>query len=251
MAAWIETEARGEKFLLHGARLLSWPSEKMLMVADMHLGKAQTFQRHGLWLPPEANAHDLALLAKTARAHALERIVFLGDFVHARAGVTPGIVEQLIEWRSAFAGKVTVIVGNHDRPVLKHWPARWDFVELVEELRIRDFTLTHEPPPKPDGRFTWCGHLHPKVSLKRGADSLYLPAFVLTPDVGYVPAFSSLAGGAEFPLQKGNRYYVTTGEEVLEISAERTPAVLAPRAARAGKPSDGSPADAGDAEERP
>lgn len=253
MAASIDIEVRGEAFRLHGERLLSWPREKILMVADMHLGKAETFRHHGMWLPSEAQEGDLATLARVASTHGLEHVVFLGDFVHARAGVTEEVVRVFENWRTAFAGEITILIGNHDRPLLKRWPEEWSFAGLRDELRIRDFTLTHDPPAATDGSFTWCGHIHPKLSLRKGAESLYLPGFVIAKDVGYVPAFSSLAGGAEFPLKKGNRYFATTGLSVLEIEVPsgRSSTAPAPRDATKDMRDDGAPVDGAGAGGRP
>ncbi len=208
---------RNENFILHSSRVLLWPSEKMILVADIHLGKAQTFLKNGLWLPPIAHGGDLQTLKEVYLRSGANHILFLGDFVHSLEGITEDVVDELVSWQKSFSPKVTVVIGNHDRPAVKHWPASWEFIDLVERVDIKDFILQHEPPENKISQFVWCGHIHPKVKLKHAGDSLYLPAFVITPETGYLPAFSSLAGGGAFKFKKSNRYFVESEGNMVEV----------------------------------
>lgn len=209
---------REENFELHPSRVLIWPRQKLLVVADIHLGKAQTFQQSGYWLPPEAHRRDLDRLLHLSCEFSLDHVLFLGDFVHSRSGVTPEVIAEFATWKNSFSGETTVIIGNHDRPLVSHWPEAWNFVTLVESLTLGEFHFQHEPPERRDkDHFVWCGHIHPKIQLRQGPERLNLPAFVITPDVGYLPAFSSLAGGASFSYSKKNRYFVPNQDQVVEV----------------------------------
>ena len=55
---------REEEFELLPDRCLYWPSQELLAVADVHLGKAETFQQQGLWLPADAREKDLSTLSE-------------------------------------------------------------------------------------------------------------------------------------------------------------------------------------------
>ena len=208
---------RDEEFILHTSRVLIWPAQKMIIVADIHLGKAQTFLRNGLWLPPTAHHGDLQLLKQISLETGANHILFLGDFVHSLEGITEDVVAEFVSWQESFLPEVTVVIGNHDRPALKYWPAQWKFINLVDQIKINSFTLQHEPPENKSDHFVWCGHIHPKIKLKHAGDSLYLPAFVITPQIGYLPAFSSLAGGAPFKYKKTNRYFVESERKIIEV----------------------------------
>lgn len=214
----MEFRVRNETFVALPSRILAWPAERLLVVADFHLGKAQTFHRSGMWLPPEAHAADLATLSQAAEERDAEHILFLGDFVHARAGVTPEIIQAFTQWKTSFAGAVTVVIGNHDRSLVKHWPPQWEFIKLVEDWRRGEFHFRHEPPLNYHGKdFVWCGHIHPKVSLRWGAERLSLPAFVVGERIGYLPAYSSLAGGIAFPFRPRHRYLAVAEGSIVEV----------------------------------
>jgi DNA ligase-associated metallophosphoesterase len=210
---------RSENFILDPSRVLIWPRQKLLIVADIHLGKAQTFLKNGLWLPPEAHISDLSQLTAVTEKHDIQHVLFLGDFIHSKEGVTDDIIDDFLNWKKTFRGDVSVIIGNHDRPVVSKWPKAWDFINLIEIIRIEDFIFQHEPPLNVQkNEFVWCGHIHPKIKITRGADALNLPAFVIESQVGYLPAFSSLAAGMHFKGKKGSRYFVITSGKVSEIN---------------------------------
>ncbi len=213
----MKLSVRNEEFFLHPARVLLWPTQNLMIVADIHLGKAQTFLKNGLWMPPQAHMNDLEILSQVIKSQSIQRVLFLGDFIHSPEGLTPKTISEFVKWKNSLAVKLTVVIGNHDRPALKSWPKEWDFIELVDFVKINNFILQHEPPETKLAEFVWCGHLHPKVKMRFAGDELSLPAFVVTPDIGYLPAFSSLAGGAPFAIKKNNRYFVTGENSVSEI----------------------------------
>src|SRR5687768_11119506 len=81
-------ELRGEHVLLHPERALIWVERHTLLIADPHFGKDDVFRRAGIALPGGTARADLARLGNLVDSNACERLVILGDFVHAatRAG---------------------------------------------------------------------------------------------------------------------------------------------------------------------
>ncbi len=230
-------EVRGDEFILHPQNILIWPEQKMMVVADLHLGKAQTFQKHGLWLPEAAHRDELASLSGVIFEHSIKHLVFLGDFVHAAVGVTTEIVELFATWLKAQStpklthtktGKLkagvdklrcTVVVGNHDRGTVKKWPEAWSHVKLADKLIVGEHCFQHEPPTEDESfeKYIWSGHLHPKLRLKLGADQMRLPVFMIGPQYAYLPAYSSLAGGMDIKPEKDQRFFVSSEEGVFEV----------------------------------
>jgi uncharacterized protein len=211
---------REEGFELLPERCLLWPSQHLLVVADCHFGKAETFQQHGLWLPSVPLCGELDQLSSLVDRWSAQRILFLGDLVHSLAGVTEDIVGQFAAWLTGFAGSVQVVVGNHDGGLAKRWPAAWNRAKLRPRVRIGDFVFQHEPPPEPsqDRTFHWAGHVHPMTRLKRGPDRVRLPAFVISQAQGLLPAFSPLAGGFDVPPSALNRIFVVNEQDVYEVN---------------------------------
>ncbi len=210
---------RGESFELLPERCLFWPSQRLLVVADCHFGKAETFQQHGLCLPSAPIERDLDVLSALTKRLFVEHLLFLGDLVHALAGVTEDIIRDFAAWLTAYPGHVQVVVGNHDVGLAKRWPAAWNGVQLSARVRVGDFIFQHHPTDESsqDRTFYWAGHVHPMTRLERGPDRIRLPAFVISEFQGLLPAFSRLAGGFEVPPSSRRRIFVVGEQEVYEV----------------------------------
>ena len=108
---------------LAGARLtarasgaLWWPAERLLCVADLHLGKSERLARRGgTLLPPYETAETLDRLAAEIAALAPARVVCLGDSFDdcaAGAALAPADAARLT---ALMAGRDWIwIAGNHD-----------------------------------------------------------------------------------------------------------------------------------------
>ena len=215
-----QIQIRGETFELLPERALHWPKRHLLVIADLHLGKAETFQSYGLPLPTGANAEDLDRITALIEKHEARHVLFLGDLVHAVTGVTGEVVDLFAKWIAGFRGEITVALGNHDIGLSKKWPEAWRRAELVYSWSADGIVFQHEPPTAEElagGEFFWIGHIHPMVVLRGGPDRMRLPCFAITGEQGWLPAFSSLAGGHNLKFARGQRLYAIGGEKIVEI----------------------------------
>ena len=210
---------REEEFELLPDRCLYWPSQELLVVADVHKGKAETFQEQGLWLPAGSCGKNLSTLSEIITGRAVRRLIFLGDLVHSMAGVTGDVLEDFARWMRNFGGEVQVVVGNHDVGLAKRWPAAWEQASLCDHVRLGNFIFQHQPVSKADAKeeFYWVGHIHPTFLLQRGPDRMRLPGFVISEFQGLLPAFSSLSGGYDTPFSSSDRVFVSNGDRVYEV----------------------------------
>ncbi len=62
MAPELPITLAGESVHLLGARALYWPARDALLIADLHLGKADLFRRSGIGLPSGGTSDDLQRL---------------------------------------------------------------------------------------------------------------------------------------------------------------------------------------------
>jgi DNA ligase-associated metallophosphoesterase len=213
----LATTLAGVHVLLHPDRALLWPDERLAVVADVHFGKDDAFRRAGIALPEGAARTDVARLAELVTAHALERLVVLGDFFHAAPHPDDAFFAAFAEFRAAHpALAIDVVVGNHDR----HGGRALDALATWHDdgLTIGPFDLRHEPGKVP-GRYVLAGHLHPTVVIGADGDRARLPVFWLRPEVGVLPAFGSLTGGARVVPRPGDRVYAAAGRRVVELPA--------------------------------
>ena len=144
---------KGEALSLLAERGLYWPAGAggagVLAVADLHWGKTESFQQHGIALPTGVLADDLARLSAALRDTGARRLLILGDLVHSRAGLTPAVVAQVGAWRALHpAVRMVLVRGNHDRHV-RELPAAWGMEDLPEQLDEGPFRFAHHPEPAP------------------------------------------------------------------------------------------------------
>ncbi len=198
------------------------PEAGLLMVADVHFGKAASFRRLGVPVPQGTTEANLSRLdALLARLPGVRELVFLGDFLHAASGRAPATLQTLLDWRQRHADlPITLVRGNHDGHAGDP-PAALDMRVVDEPWLQAGLALCHDPATlRPQGFTAVAGHLHPVTRLGRGFDKLRLPCFHARGDgVLVLPAFGEFTGGALVRPQAGDSLYLVTGDRVLPLPA--------------------------------
>lgn len=73
-------ELAGEILWLLAHKAVYWPARRMLVIADIHFGKAAAFRALGVPVPRGTTTQNLLALDVLLASYACEEIVFLGDF---------------------------------------------------------------------------------------------------------------------------------------------------------------------------
>lgn len=213
----------GQTLALLPQRAVYWREEATLFVADVHLGKPDAFVQAGIPMPTRINLADLDRLLAVVRQTGARHLVILGDFLHARASLSPGVVDALAAWREECASvAVTLVAGNHDQ----HAGPPPDSLEIAwcDESAMGPFRCLHIPPEAhaPDESITLCGHLHPyAVVAGKMREAVRLPCFHLSPRQLVLPAFGRFTGGYTVTRRPGERIFVIAGETVIEPHARK------------------------------
>ncbi|MEZ4473587.1 MAG: ligase-associated DNA damage response endonuclease PdeM [bacterium] len=215
----VALEVAGEVLWLLPERALYWPAAGVLAVADLHWGKAETFQQHGVPVSSRLLGDDLARLDAALARTAARRLLILGDLIHGAVGLTRGVVAEATAWLSARPVPVTLTAGNHDAHVAT-LPAAWG-VEVVDALTLGPFHFCHAPEGEAAG-YVWCGHEHPTVRVG-GRGGVRLPAFRVGGRRGVLPAFSAFSGGPAVRRAPGERAFGVAGARVVEVPPARPP----------------------------
>ena len=207
----------GERVELLAARALHWPRERTLFVADVHLGKAAAFRAGGVPLPRGSTAADLARLTTVLRQTGAQRLVVLGDFLHAAAGRVAALDTAFREWRAQHAALAVVVVrGNHDDRAGDP-PADWNVLAVDEPHPLAPFLACHLPVA-PHSGYALCGHVHPGVTLTGAADQTErLPCFVLGRRRAILPAFGAFTGLARVAPRAGDRFVAVGGTRLFAL----------------------------------
>jgi len=211
----IEATVAGESLELHAERAIYWRRRQTLIVADPHFGKAAAFRAAGVFVPEATTMGALDRISKLLDTTGATRIVFLGDFLHAKEGRHPDTFEALRRWRAARQELSCVLVrGNHDRRAGDP-PAEVGLDCMNAPVQDAPFAFAHHPTHT-EGAYTLAGHVHPGVLLAgAGRQYVRLPCFWFRASVGVLPAFGDFTGLADVSPAPDDRVYVIAGERVL------------------------------------
>ncbi|VAV88296.1 FIG006285: ICC-like protein phosphoesterase [hydrothermal vent metagenome] len=169
---------------------LYWPSQKALLVADIHLEKASFFARQGQMLPPYDSRATLGELAVLVEKTSAERVFCLGDNYHDEEGEA-----RLESEAAALLERLTKntewiwISGNHDRDVRGLWGGT-----ILTKWTGDGLILRHEAGLNPDLPEI-SGHYHPKLRVPVRGRHVSRRCFVKGRDHLIMPAFGALTGG--------------------------------------------------------
>jgi uncharacterized protein len=219
-AGSIALRLHGQTIHLLKERAAYWPEAETLIVADIHLGKAAAFRKHGLPIPEGDSQSDLERLTFLIERHGIRKLIIAGDLLHAASGKSLEIHAAVEKWREQNRDLDVVLVsGNHDRSsgVI---PDEWQIDVHPETLSELPFAFVHDPadiPSDPD-LFYFCGHLHPAVSLAEGRmRSLKSACFWQTPHSMVLPGFGKFTGSKAIHPAATDAIYAITERSVVQV----------------------------------
>jgi DNA ligase-associated metallophosphoesterase len=216
LVAYAAIQVAGELLLLLPEKAVFWPAQKMLIIADIHFGKAASFRALGVPVPRGTTTENLAGLDALIDAHGARHVVFLGDFLHARAAHASSTQQAMLAWRERRRDlRLTLVRGNHDKHAGD--PAAALGIELVDEPHaVGPFAFCHHPDLATPG-YALAGHVHPAWVLATRFDALRLPCFVVGKERMILPSFGSFTGGHVVTREAGDAIFVTSGEAVHSV----------------------------------
>lgn len=196
-------------------RALWSPIERMLFVADLHVGKEASFRAAGLPVP-DVFRRDLTRLSVLIDSLRPVHLFILGDLLHDRSAHSPEVAGVFSSWRRKHSElQITLVRGNHDR-IAGDPPADWQITCVGEPASCNNLQLRHLPQFN-DHCFTLAGHLHPKHRLCHGPDQLRLPCFLIRRSTLVLPAFADFIDHAEIAREPQDSIFLVTGREVIKL----------------------------------
>lgn len=201
-------------------KALYLPDFQALLVSDVHLGKAETFQSLGIPIASQMNRENLSRLKTLCHQTQAKKLFVLGDLFHSLQSL---VLEVLTDWDvflQEIEAETILIVGNHDRKLVSALPplameCRTDAVEIGPLL------LSHEPAIGHTATLNICGHIHPVIKLRSRTDSLRLPCFFVERSQRrlILPSFGEFTGGFEVELSQNTHAYVVCEGDVTAFAA--------------------------------
>lgn len=220
-------EIAGHRGVLHPERALELPDHHLLVIADVHWGKATALRAHGVPVPRGGTRDDLARLDRVLARTGASHLLVLGDLVHSRHAWSPSALAPVMAWRAQWPVlSITLVRGNHDAHAGDPPPELR--IEAVDApFEIAGLHAVHEPPVAERGDmahadavpFVLCGHLHPTLALAgRGGDRVRLPCFVRGPQHLILPAFSTFTGRGAWTPDAEERAFAIVDDDIVEIA---------------------------------
>lgn len=191
-----------------------WEEKSVLLLADLHLGKANHFRKAGVPVPHAPNSTNLDKLIGLLQAWKPSRVVYMGDLFHSHYNVEWEAFGQVL----AHFPEITfdLIQGNHD--IMSDY--QYEKIRLnvyKEPVEMGNFVLSHEPM-EVHNKYNLAGHIHPGVRMRgRGRQSVRLPCFFFGKTQGLLPAFGALTGTHPLKPKKGDEIFVIVEGKIVKV----------------------------------
>ena len=217
VAGPLTVDVAGQPFQLWPQRALYWPTQATLFIADPHFGKAAAFRHLGVPVPAGSSTADTGRLSWLLELTTAQRLVILGDFLHARHGREEHTLAVLERWRQRHSQLEIVLVrGNHDRGAGDP-PATLEIRCVDEPWAMGDFACAHDPEAADPDRYTFAGHVHPAISLNMPAAPMRCRCYVLGRRVAVLPSFGSFTGSHPVHRRATDRIFALGPDAVVEV----------------------------------
>lgn len=190
-------ETHGHVFHLLPEKALYLQEERLLVIADIHLGKARHFRKEGIAIPANTQANDYRRLTQIFEKVKPASVYFLGDLFHSSYNHD---WHHFCELVAAFPHiSFTLVKGNHD--IIDHQHFHDICVHVTDAIDNGSVLFVHDVPRSvPADRLVIAGHIHPGILLTgAGRQSVTLPCFYKDGNVLLLPAFGMLTGLYKMP----------------------------------------------------
>lgn len=206
---------QGKPFTLLPQKALYHEEGSLLIIADVHLGKANHFRKEGISMPLNAQQGDYLNLKQLIDKISPGKVYFLGDLFHSDYNYDWHHFEALI---GSYTGiEFTLIKGNHDFVDVEKFERLGLHIvnDLIED---EDFIYSHQPVTFEHSKLNIAGHIHPGIAISgRANQSARLPCFYLHKNVFLLPAFGTLTGLCIMARIKTARVFAVLPGEVKQI----------------------------------
>lgn len=205
-----------ETLTLTNHRAIYWANQEMLIISDLHIGKAAHFRKNGIPVSTEVLINDLKRLKQLLAFFKAKQLMVVGDLFHAGMNKEFEVFRNWIDTIEKI--DLILVKGNHDKisPEISELFFDW---RIFTTHYIFPFNFIHESLNSTDNTFQISGHTHPGVLLKgKGKQRIKLPCYQISKKQLILPAFSLFTGlNTQTPLEKVTNYAFTE-DHIFEIN---------------------------------
>ena len=194
------------------------PQRRVLLIADIHLGKATHFRKSGIIIPAPDFSRDLHGVEALIKSLQPGTVVFLGDLFHSEWNREWIMLKDFLSRHAAI--RFVLTKGNHD--ILPTDVFEETDLEVVDTFPLGEHLLcSHEPLREiQENVLNIAGHVHPGVVLStKGRQHYRLPCFYHLGQVLVLPAFGHLTGLQMLKKAAGARVFPVFPTEVVALNS--------------------------------
>lgn len=208
---------REEEFWLLPERMIYYPSDKMLILADIHLGKTGHFRKSGIAVPQMVYKQDVQRLFAAIQLYHPQTVIIVGDMFHSKANKE---LNLFLKWRKDFAElEFQLIKGNHDILFAEFYEEAAVSVDNI--IRKKCFSFIHDITDidgKEENSYFFCGHIHPSICVKGiSRQHVHLPCFYFTKNYAVLPAFSEFSGNCVINPKQDDQVFAILNNSILQV----------------------------------
>jgi len=192
---------------------ISWG---VLVIADLHLGKAQHFRKHGIAVPVSVTETNYAKLQELIYLYDPVEIIFLGDLFHSKKNTS---FNQFAEFRRRFPKiQFSLTIGNHDIYAIEEYQKIGMICrrEIIKDdiIFIHDEEHLHKNESE---YYSISGHIHPAIRLKLGIDKKSIPAFFIGAKRALLPSYGGFTGFHCIKPKSSDKVYGLVEDSIMKI----------------------------------
>lgn len=204
-----------QTFWLSAQRCAFWEEHRALILSDLHFGKTGHFRKAGIAVPQTVFKEDLQRLVSLIHFFKPQQIIAVGDLFHSAANLELDLFKR---WRADFPDlQFHLVKGNHD-VLKKSWYQAAGLTLWEEQLQIGNICFNHEKCTTAAGAFSFCGHLHPGITLHGlGKQTLRFPCFYFAQHHCILPAFSRFTGTAAVAKKEAVSIYAIVDAALIKV----------------------------------
>lgn len=212
----VSIQHQGQSLLLLKEKAIWIPDLRILLIADLHFGKASHFRKSGIPIPEPIHSSDLAQLKNLHDEYSPLQTYFLGDLFHSDWNEQ---WETLNNFLSQFGEtEFHLVKGNHDVLSARFYES--SILKIHQQpLTLGNLVLSHEPMENlPEGMLNLCGHIHPGIRLVgKAKQSLRLACFFLSDWRLILPSFGNFTGLYLVKPKSGDKIWAITPEKIIPL----------------------------------
>ena len=196
---------------MHPNKAIFWKEKSVLILSDLHLGKAAHFRKYGIPIPSQIHSEDMMRLYSLIKTFSPTKIIIVGDLFHSDYNDEWNMFESLVI--SLPQTNFHLIKGNHD---LLDDHIYDKTVQCFDELEIKPFSFVHDPEKSTSGLYAICGHIHPSISIKaKGRQNMRVSCFYFSEKFGVLPSFGNFTGNYKISFKLGDLVYLIVDDQIV------------------------------------